>query len=185
MNVSALSLPWRPFKMNQFQFLRSVRNLPDGSSTIPNCWTNDGMLSSSKRTHSTFFWDVRDFRTKNVCTGKTQAIRPRNTSVWTLLCGACAWADPWWLPLQYVQGSGRVDWQLEPDRDGEQEAVQDADAPQRSSSPVMSQDFLDWRLRRLREIIKRFFLLCHLHTEQTPHYHRPVTSLTKLSADVN
>lgn len=83
MNVAALSLSWWPFKMNQFQFLRSVSNLPDGSSTIPNCWTNDGMLSSSKRTHSTFFWDVRDFRTKNVCTGKTQWL-DRETPVYEL-----------------------------------------------------------------------------------------------------
>ncbi|KAF3841054.1 hypothetical protein F7725_006916 [Dissostichus mawsoni] len=38
---------------------------------MPNCWTKDGTLSSVRRTHSTFLWEVRDLRTRKVCR-KTQ-----------------------------------------------------------------------------------------------------------------
>lgn len=40
---------------------------PESSSRMTTCLKNDGMLSSASRTHSIFFCDVLDLRTKKVC----------------------------------------------------------------------------------------------------------------------
>lgn len=73
-------------------------------------------------------------------------------------------SDPGRLPLQYMQCSSRVDRQLKPDRNCEQETVQYADASQRTLSSLMPQELAPWWLSGLWEIIQWFLLLCHLHT---------------------
>lgn len=76
-------------------------------------------------------------------------------------------ADPGRLPLQDVQGCGRVDGQLQPHRTSEQQAVQHADALQGASSSLVAQELaLGW-LGGLREVVQGLILLCHLGRRRT------------------
>lgn len=75
-------------------------------SRITNCLTKDGMLSSASLTHSIFFWDVEDFRTKKVYqnTVQTTQFMMRNNftqfvclqlSVFTYICQCYVTCFPW------------------------------------------------------------------------------------------
>lgn len=44
-----------------------LTNSPESSSRMTTCLMKDGVLSSASRTHSIFFCDVLDLRTRNVC----------------------------------------------------------------------------------------------------------------------
>lgn len=79
------------------------------------------------------------------------------------MCGS----DPRGFPLQDVQRSRWIDGQLKPDRNREQETVQDADALQGAPSSVLPHKPAARRLSGLREIIEWLLLLCHLQIHTT------------------
>lgn len=83
---------------------------------------------------------------------------------WRLsVCGS----DPGRFPLQDVQRSRWIDGQLKPDGNRQQEAVQHADALQGAPASVVRYELAPRWLSRLREIIERFLLLCHLQIHTT------------------